>query len=101
MNFKNKSLKVKAGIIGAIILPLVYIISLFITHDPDFILFIAPLFVFSIIFWIIQWISYLIGGWILAIITTTLFLSLIGFLLGMLIGMLLGFIISKFKSTNK
>ena len=95
MNFKKKSLKVKGGIIGAVVLPLMYIIPLLITHDPDFIIFIlGP---FSIPIWIIQWISFLIGGWILAILTTILFFSIIGFLLGMFVG----FIVNKLKSKNE
>ena len=95
MNFKEKSPKSKGGIIGAIILPLLYIIPLLITQDPDFIIFaLGP---FGIIIWIVQWISFLIGGWILAIISTILFFIVIGFLLGMLVG----FIVGKIKSKNK
>ena len=92
MDFKNKTIKAKGGIIGAIALPLIYIILLFITNDPDFIIFIlGP---FSIIIWLIQWISWLFGGWILAIILTILSLSLTGLALGILIGS----IINKLKN---
>ncbi|MBS3081077.1 hypothetical protein J4221_06405 [Candidatus Pacearchaeota archaeon] len=93
MGFKDKSITIKGGIIGAIILPLLYIILLLITQDPDFIIFtLGP---FGIIVWLVQWISFLIGGWILAIIATILFFILIGFPLGLLIGLIVKKIVAK------
>ena len=37
MSFRDKSITIKGGIIGAIILPLLFIIPLIITKDPDFV----------------------------------------------------------------
>ncbi|MCK4553327.1 hypothetical protein KAT80_03925 [Candidatus Pacearchaeota archaeon] len=93
MSFKDKSVKIKGGIVGAIILPLLYIIPLLITRKPDFIIFILE--PFGIIVWLVQWISFLIGGWILAITCTIIFFIVIGFLLGILIGFIVGKIKSK------
>jgi len=87
MGFKDRSITIKGGIIGAIILPILYIIPLISTQDPDFIIFaFGP---FGAIIWFVQWLSFLIGGWILAIIVTILFFILIGFFLGLLIGLII------------
>jgi hypothetical protein len=93
MSFQEKSRRAKLGIIGSIILPLLYIIPLIISGNPDFIVFaLGP---FGFIVWIVQWISFFIGGWILAIITTILFFALVGYLLGRLIGLIADKITSK------
>ena len=85
MSFQGNPRKVKMGIIGSIVLPLLYIVPLVImSKNPDYILFIlGPL---GFIVWIVQWISFLIGGWLLAIISTILLFALAGYLLGHLIG---------------
>lgn len=95
MKFKDKPLKSKCRIIGAIILPLIYIIFLLITRDLDFTAFLP--FPFGIIVTLIQWVSFLFGGWSLAIIATIIYYSLIGFLLGMLVG----YIVDKIKSRKQ
>lgn len=93
MSFQQKPRRVKLGIIGSVILPLLYIIPLIISRDPDFIIFaLGPLGFFV---YIVQWISFLIGGWILAVIATILFFALVGYLLGRLIGWLMDKITSK------
>jgi len=99
IRLKNKSIKIKGVIIGALILPLLYIIDLLITQDPDHIIFVLNpiLGSFGIILWIVQWIPFLLGGWILAIISTIIFFCIIGFLIGLMIGSIL----EKIKSKKK
>ena len=93
MSFQEKSRQAKLGIIGSIILPLLYIIPLIISRNPDFIVFaLGP---FGFIVWIVQWVAFLIGGWILAVIATILFLALVGYLLGRLIGWFMDKITSR------
>lgn len=92
MKFRDKPLGVRSGIIGSIVLPTIYILSLLVTQDPDFIVFaLGPL---GFVFWIVQWIMFLIGGWIPAIIATILFLTLIGYVSGRL----LGWMVNKFRN---
>lgn len=87
MSFKEKSITINVGIIGAIILPLFYVIPLLITGDPDFILF-ANIGLFRVIFWLVQWISFMIRGWILSIINTVLLFIILGYLAELLFGLI-------------
>ena len=84
MTPSKKRIGTRLGVLGAIILPTIYLLSLLLTHDPDNVVFIPGPVGFT--FWIIQWIAFLVGGWILAIIVTILTLSFIGYLLGFLLG---------------
>ena len=93
MSFQEKTRQAKFGIIGSIILPLLYIIPLIISRDPDFIVFaLGPL---GFIVWIVQWVAFIIGGWILAVIATILFFALLGYLLGRLISWFMDKVTSK------
>lgn len=93
VNFQIKSRRRKFGIIGSIILPLLYIIPLIVSGDPDFIVFtLGP---FGFIVWIVQWITFIIGGWVLAVISTILFFALAGYLLGQLINWIIDKMTSK------
>lgn len=93
MSFQKKLRAAKFGIIGSIVLPLLYIIPLILSRDSDFIIFaLGPL---GFIVWIVQWVAFLIGGWILAVIATALFFALVGYLLGRLIGWFLDKLTSK------
>ena len=77
----------KGGIIGAIILPLFYIILLIITNDPDSL--VNKLGLIGLPLWIVQWIAFLLGGWTLAIIASVLFLAGFGYIFGLLINLLI------------
>ena len=93
MSFQEKSRRVKFGIIGSVVLPLLYIISLIIYKDLDFIIFtLGPL---GSIVWAIQWVGYFMGGWVLAVIASILFFALAGYLLGCLIGWFMGKVNSR------
>lgn len=84
MNLSKRPIGVKLGIAGLVILPVLYIVILIITKNPDIIISIfGP---FGFVFWFVQWVAFLLGGWILAIIATILFLALVGYLLGRLLG---------------
>ncbi len=70
----------KVSTIGSIILPLVYVVSLIVFRDPDFLIFIlGPL---GFVVWIVQHVGFLIGSWPGAVIATMVFLALVGYLFG-------------------
>lgn len=85
--FRSASKPVRWGMIGAMILPLFYIVPMVISHYPDFV--INVLGPFGIIIWLIQWISFIIGGWAFAIASTIIFFILSGYVFGFLIAVFL------------
>ena len=83
MPSKLKSNSTKTARILTVVLPLLYIIQVLITRDPDRIIFVSG--PFSSLIFFIQWTSFIFGDWPLAVLSTALFLGLLGFILGIAI----------------
>jgi len=93
--FKNIYFR-KDGIIGAFILPILYLILVFIVQgDLDFVInILGPL---GATVWTIQRVAFFIGGWGLALLTALFFFAVLGYVSGVVIGIL----IAKYKNRNR
>lgn len=83
--------------IGALLLPSMYLVDLILSRRPDHIIFVLDSIFppFSFILWIVQWVPFLIGGWFLAILSTILFFCIAGYLIGLLIGSIIEFAMTR------
>jgi len=80
---KTRSRRIQFKIVGAVLLPVVYSVTLIILRDPDFLVFaLGP---FGFLAWLMQWIPFLLGGWPLAIIVMIVSCALIGYFFGRIV----------------
>ena len=80
-------------IIFSLVLPIAYVMFLYIFKEPDLIIFKLGIFGFPI--YIVQWIGFLIGGWILATLFTIILFISVGCLIGTLVESIINYFVSK------
>ena len=84
VSFQGKPQRITWGIIGSLILPLVYLVALVRSRDPKFI--VSTLGPPGVIVGAVQRVAFRIGGSVLAVIAAALLFSFVGCIVGALAG---------------
>lgn len=78
----------------SILLPVLYLLILFIYNDPDILVFLVP-YPLDIFYWMIVMFGFLFGGWVGATIIQLIILYFLGKIIGNLLTILINRAVNK------